>query len=292
MYRLIHHFMHAPGLTKSLDNARQLLLGTYRTTLGNQIPGLFTERKTTNFFNGLWRIPASDIDRPGNFASHISKCVIVLMETLKEFNDHEILLDLALQLQRTPEPDKKYLNDYERKELVQQAILFCVQVYRSVLKKCTDRNNDAELLTLMVDVYKAYRKILKHLQTKEPLFAGVLIDAYKVFVADKVAKMPEHGLLDLAIKLCTYEINYRKTQEKQQSTAGGTGGGGGGGGSEGGGNGGKQTMTSGELPATMIVPMQPISAVSVYQLGTVEQIVINSLLAQFAELYPGPYEAK
>uniref|UniRef100_A0A182SQ67 Uncharacterized protein n=1 Tax=Anopheles maculatus TaxID=74869 RepID=A0A182SQ67_9DIPT len=106
MYRLIHHFMHAPGSTKSFESARQLLLGTYRTTLGNQIPGLFTERKTTNFFNGLWRIPASDIDRPGNFASHISKCVIVLMETLKEFSEYDVLLDLAMQLQRTPEPDK------------------------------------------------------------------------------------------------------------------------------------------------------------------------------------------
>nr|XP_049462674.1 calcineurin-binding protein cabin-1-like [Anopheles coluzzii] len=260
MYRLIHHFMHAPGATKSFESARQLLLGTYRTTLGNQIPGLFTERKTTNFFNGLWRIPASDIDRPGNFASHISKCVIVLMETLKEFSEHEVLLELALQLQRTPEPDKKYLNDFERKELVQQAILFCVQVYRSILKKASDGHNDAELLSLMVDVYKAYRKIIKHMQSKEPLFATVLIDAYRAFISDKGLKLPDNAsLLDLAVKLCTYEINYRKTQEKQQNAASGTGAGGAGA-SGNGGNGSKQMLTSGELPATMIVPMQPISA--------------------------------
>uniref|UniRef100_A0A182K5N1 C2 domain-containing protein n=1 Tax=Anopheles christyi TaxID=43041 RepID=A0A182K5N1_9DIPT len=261
MYRLINHFMHAPGSTKSFESARQLLLGTYRTTLGNQIPGLFTERKTTNFFNGLWRIPASDIDRPGNFASHISKCVIVLMETLKEFSEHEVLLELALQLQRTPEPDKKYLNDFERKELVQQAILFCVQVYRSMLKKAADGSNDAELLSLMVDVYKAYRKITKHMQSKEQLFATVLIDAYRAFVSDKGLKLPDNAsLLDLAVKLCTYEINYRKTQEKQQNAnaSGGTGTGGAASGN--GGNGSKQMLTSGELPATMIVPMQPISA--------------------------------
>uniref|UniRef100_A0A182NFP7 Calcineurin-binding protein cabin-1 MEF2-binding domain-containing protein n=1 Tax=Anopheles dirus TaxID=7168 RepID=A0A182NFP7_9DIPT len=262
MYRLIHHFMHAPGDTKSFESARQLLLGTYRTTLGNQIPGLFTERKTTNFFNGLWRIPASDIDRPGNFASHISKCVIVLMETLKEFSEHEILLDLALQLHRTPEPDKKYLNDYERKELVQQAILFCVQVYRSVLKKSTDGHNDAELLSLMVDVYKAYRKITKHMQPKESMFTTVLVDAYRAFVSDKVPKLPDNAsLLDLAVKLVMYEMNYRKTQEKQQNANGGTGANGAAGSAgSNGANGAKQTMTSGELPATMIVPMQPISA--------------------------------
>uniref|UniRef100_A0A182J6D1 Uncharacterized protein n=1 Tax=Anopheles atroparvus TaxID=41427 RepID=A0A182J6D1_ANOAO len=313
MYRLIHHFMHAPGMTKSFDNARQLLLGNYRTTLGNQIPGLFTERKSTNFFNGLWRIPASDIDRPGNFASHISKCVIVLMETLKEFGEHEILMDLALQLQRTPEPDKKYLNDYERKELVQQAILFCVQVYRSVLKKSADGQNDAELLSLMVDVYKTYRKITKHLQSKEPLFAGVLVDAYKAFVSDKVPKLPEHGLLDLAVKLCTYEINYRKTQEKQQNAGTGTGGAGGAGGPTGasgaagagnGANGAKQTMTSGELPATMIVPMQPISANFIPGLtkqnrrigmtkttapATLHEQQQQSQQQQQQQLYPNPY---
>ncbi|XP_052903342.1 calcineurin-binding protein cabin-1-like [Anopheles moucheti] len=260
MYRLIHHFMHAPGATKSYESARQLLLGTYRTTLGNQIPGLFTERKTTNFFNGLWRIPASDIDRPGNFASHISKCVIVLMETLKEFSEHDILLELALQLQRTPEPDKKYLNDYERKELVQQAILFCVQVYRSMLKKYSDGRNDTELLSLMVDMYKAFRKITKHMQAKEPMFATVLIDAYRVFVSDKVPKLPENvSLLDLAVKLCTYEMNYRKTQEKQQQ-ANGSAGTGGSAATGNGANGSKPMLTSGELPATMIVPMQPISA--------------------------------
>uniref|UniRef100_A0A182VXI8 C2 domain-containing protein n=1 Tax=Anopheles minimus TaxID=112268 RepID=A0A182VXI8_9DIPT len=261
MYRLIHHFMHAPGTTKSFESARQLLLGTYRTTLGNQIPGLFTERKTTNFFNGLWRIPASDIDRPGNFASHISKCVIVLMETLKEFSEYDVLLELALQLQRTPEPDKKYLNDYERKELVQQAILFCVQVYRSMLKKYTDGRNDTELLSLMVDMYKAYRKIIKHMQAKEPMFATALVDAYRVFVSDKVPKLPENvSLLDLAVKLCTYEINYRKTQEKHQQATGSAVTGTGGPGTGNGGNGSKPMLTSGELPATMIVPMQPISA--------------------------------
>ncbi|XP_052866977.1 calcineurin-binding protein cabin-1-like [Anopheles cruzii] len=264
MYRLVHHYMHAPGATKSFEKARQLLLGNYRTALGNQIPGLFTERKATNFFNGLWRIPASDIDRPGNFASHISKCVIVLMETLKEFSEHEILLELALQLHRTPEPDKKYLNDYERKELVQQAILFCVQVYRSMLKKSADGRNDTDLLSLMIEVYKAYRKIVKNIQPKEPLFASVMIDAYRAFVSDKVAKLPETtNMFDLAIKLCTYEMNYRKTQEKQQNAvgvAGGTTGAAGTGPIGAAANGGKQTITSGDLPAMMIVPMQPISA--------------------------------
>ena len=136
-----------------------------------------------------------------------------------------------------------------------------MQVYRSILKKASDGHNDAELLSLMVDVYKAYRKIIKHMQSKEPLFATVLIDAYRAFISDKGLKLPDNAsLLDLAVKLCTYEINYRKTQEKQQNAASGTGAGGASA-SGNGGNGSKQMLTSGELPATMIVPMQPISAV-------------------------------
>uniref|UniRef100_A0A182SN64 Uncharacterized protein n=1 Tax=Anopheles maculatus TaxID=74869 RepID=A0A182SN64_9DIPT len=140
-----------------------------------------------------------------------------------------------------------------------------------MIKKYADGRNDTELLSLMVDMYKAYRKINKHMQAKESMFSTVLVDAYRVFVSDKVPKLPDNvSVLDLAVKLCTYEMNYRKTQGKQQqATAATTGGAGSNSGPSGaavpgaanGGNGSKQMLTSGgELPATMIVPMQPISA--------------------------------
>ncbi|XP_065084812.1 calcineurin-binding protein cabin-1-like isoform X2 [Ochlerotatus camptorhynchus] len=106
IYRLAYHYMNAPGATKSLEKCSQLLLGSYKTTLGNQIPGLFTERRSNNFFNGIWRIPSSDIDRPGSFSSHLSKCVTILIETLKQKMDHETLLELAIQLYRRPDTDK------------------------------------------------------------------------------------------------------------------------------------------------------------------------------------------
>lgn len=51
IYRLVYHFSNATGETKSLDNCKQLLLSTYKTTLGSHITGLFTERKNNNFFN-------------------------------------------------------------------------------------------------------------------------------------------------------------------------------------------------------------------------------------------------
>jgi calcineurin-binding protein cabin-1 len=54
----------------------------------------------------VWRIPVSEIDRPGSFASHMSRCVLLLMEVLREVRDHRMLLELCLQLRRTPEADK------------------------------------------------------------------------------------------------------------------------------------------------------------------------------------------
>lgn len=51
MYRLIYHYLNAPDITKSIEKCKELLLGSYKTTLGNQIGGLFNERKNNNFFN-------------------------------------------------------------------------------------------------------------------------------------------------------------------------------------------------------------------------------------------------
>lgn len=159
IYRLIFHYLHATGNTSSMDMCKQLLLSSYKTTLGNHIQGLFTERKNNNFFNGIWRIPSLEIDRPGNFTSHMTKCVIILMEVLKKISDHDTLLELALQLQRTPEPDKKYLNDADRKELFQQAITCCTQTFRNKLKDLSAGKKDYEILGLMLDIYQVRNKL-------------------------------------------------------------------------------------------------------------------------------------
>jgi hypothetical protein len=36
----------------------------------------------------------------------MSRCVLLLMEVLQELRDHRMLLELCLQLRRTPEADK------------------------------------------------------------------------------------------------------------------------------------------------------------------------------------------
>lgn len=218
IYRLVHHFLN---INESLDKCRQLLLTSdYKTTLGNSVSGLFHERKNNNFFNGIWRIPSQEIDRPGNFTTHLSKCIIILMDVLKKTNDYETLIDLALQLQRNPEADKKYLNDTDKKELFQQAVACGVQAFKNKLRETLNgisegKNNDRDLLSLMLEIFKANRKTLKNFQQKDQsLFSGVLVDVYKEYIKDKMILPETANFTDLAFKMCQQEINYRKNLEK------------------------------------------------------------------------------
>lgn len=51
IYRLAVIFMNGPEKIKNINKCNQLLLGTYTTVLGNQVQGLFTDRKNNNLFN-------------------------------------------------------------------------------------------------------------------------------------------------------------------------------------------------------------------------------------------------
>lgn len=216
IYRLVHHFLN---VSDSMEKCKQLLLSSnYKTTLGNPIGGLFSERKNNNFFNGIWRVPSQEIDRPGNFTTHLSKCIVILMDVLKKTNDYDTLMDLALQLQRNPEADKKYLNDADKKELFTQAVTCCVQAFKNKLRDITTENNEdknRELLSLMLDIFKSHRKTMKIFQQKDQsLFSGALVEVYKDYIKDKITLPEAANLTDLAFKMCQQELNYRKNLEK------------------------------------------------------------------------------
>lgn len=216
IYRLVHHFLNAG---EDAEKCKKLLLSSnYKTSLQNSIGGLFSERKNNNFFNGIWRVPSQEIDRPGNFTTHLSKCVVILMDVLKKTNDYETLMDLALQLQRNPEADKKYLNDADKKDLFQQAVTCCTQAFKNKLREITTGNSDdknRELLSLMLDIYKSYRKTQKIFQQKDQtLLSGALVEVYKEYIKDKMVLPDNANLTDLAFKMCQQELNYRKNLEK------------------------------------------------------------------------------
>lgn len=215
IYRIVHHYS---TVGNSIEICKQLLLKSdYKSALGNKINGLFTERKNNNFFNGIWRNPSPEIDRPGNFTTHLSKCIIVLMEVLKKTNDYDTLMDLTMQLQKAPDADKKYLNDQDRKDLFQQAVACCVQAFKNKLREIPSNGkaSDKQLIDLMLDIFKAHRKTFKIFQQKEQnQFAVVLVEVYKEYIKDKMTLPENANHNDLAFKLCQSEINYRKNLEK------------------------------------------------------------------------------
>lgn len=55
---------------------------------------------------GIWRIPVDEIDRPGSFASHMNRSIVLLLEVLYQLKDHDTLLKVSFMLQRTPDQGK------------------------------------------------------------------------------------------------------------------------------------------------------------------------------------------
>lgn len=94
---------------------------------------------------------------------------------------------------------------------------FCAQSFKDLMKQYSgEKQDDGELLTLIVEVYKAHKKCIKNVAQKESPFSGVLVDTYKAYIQGKIDFLPDNiNYIDLATKLCNYEINAKKNAEKQ-----------------------------------------------------------------------------
>lgn len=208
IYRLAHyHFYNKKG--KDIERCRDLMLSTCMSRTGQKLGGLFSERKTSNFFNNVWKIPKPEVDRAGGFVFHMSRSAQLTMEILKEIDDHKTLLDLSLYLQRIPEPDKKYLRDSDREELAQQAFTLCVQSLKGQLQKFSHqqdlKSNEVErqaLKSLMLDIYRAYTRYHKQMSPniKSTHFTNLLVEAYKLISTTSIADNID--LVDLSTKYC------------------------------------------------------------------------------------------
>uniref|UniRef100_UPI00358F5181 calcineurin-binding protein cabin-1-like isoform X2 n=1 Tax=Myxine glutinosa TaxID=7769 RepID=UPI00358F5181 len=143
LYRLAHLYLH--GHKQQLTWAKDVLLGSeVPWQLLDHMPaqGLFFERNKTNFFNGIWRIPVDEVDRPGSFASHMSRSVMLLLDVLPSLGEVGTLLRLSSTLHRTPDQGKKFLRDLDRQQLAQKAFGLGVQVLETQLRAlCQDREH-------------------------------------------------------------------------------------------------------------------------------------------------------
>ncbi|GFN77427.1 calcineurin-binding protein cabin-1-like [Plakobranchus ocellatus] len=151
-YKSLYRLAHAYFVMKEYEKARDLLLGcpNWQQEAHMPAPGLFSERKQNNFFQGLWKIPIEDIDRSGSFASHVHRSVRLLLDVLVEQDDLEMLLHIRNQLKKTPDAGKKYLRDSERLVLSEQAYLKCLCLVEKAMKKSdgwSDERKEENLLT-------------------------------------------------------------------------------------------------------------------------------------------------
>ncbi|XP_068559025.1 calcineurin-binding protein cabin-1 isoform X4 [Cebidichthys violaceus] len=130
LYRLA--FFYSNSKThQNLQWARDVLLGSsvpWQQLKHMPAQGLFCERNKTNLFNGIWRIPVDEIDRPGSFASHMNRSIVLLLEVLSQLKDHDTLVKVSFMLQRTPDQGKKYLRDVDRQVLAKRAYFLTVKV--------------------------------------------------------------------------------------------------------------------------------------------------------------------
>ena len=86
-------------------------------------------------FNEVWRIPVNEIDRPGSFAAHCAKSLILLIDVLKSIPDVGLLVDISAQLRKPPSEENKFLQESDRQEFVTMAATYL----NTVLKTIRDR---------------------------------------------------------------------------------------------------------------------------------------------------------
>ncbi|XP_026547992.1 calcineurin-binding protein cabin-1-like, partial [Notechis scutatus] len=91
---------------------------------------------------GIWRIPVDEIDRPGSFASHMNRSIVLLLNVLSQLKDYPTLLKICSMLQRTPDQGKKYLRDADRQVLAQRAFVLTVMVLEDMLHELTEVSED------------------------------------------------------------------------------------------------------------------------------------------------------
>eukprot|EP00064_Thunnus_orientalis_P009324 superscaffoldBa00001176_g9347 len=86
LYRLAFFYTNSKT-HQNLQWARDVLLGSsvpWQQLKHMPAQGLFCERNKTNLFNGIWRIPVDEIDRPGSFASHMNRSIVLLLEVSEQ----------------------------------------------------------------------------------------------------------------------------------------------------------------------------------------------------------------
>eukprot|EP00090_Calanus_glacialis_P013101 TRINITY_DN21726_c0_g1_i3.p1 TRINITY_DN21726_c0_g1~~TRINITY_DN21726_c0_g1_i3.p1 ORF type:complete len:2006 (+),score=827.87 TRINITY_DN21726_c0_g1_i3:94-6111(+) len=200
LYRMAHFYHTSPSM-KNLVKVRQLLLAGL-TDKSASCPGLFGGRKPNLIFNEVWRIPVTEIDRPGSFANHCGKALILLLDVLKGIPDVATLVDISVQLRKPPSEENKFLHESDRQEIVTVASTFLNTALRTIREKMNiDKERKKPVETL--EVYKLYQKLAKMWPGKEKDIFVHLRDMYAVIKNKEAEK--EKITESEVLRFCTSE---------------------------------------------------------------------------------------
>ena len=182
LHLLGHYYMRSKR-NKDMKKARRYLWGSDMPTSARsaaQAPSLFGERKNTNLFSGIWRMPLNEADRPGTFSTHMGKCVNTLLEYANHNQDHQILLEVAVLLRKAPNSDQKFLYEKQRKAFSKQGYADLKKVLRSRADSYRSHKSKEMQLSLLLEIHQIYGRVRKTLHPqKDEVMTAILTDLYK-----------------------------------------------------------------------------------------------------------------
>ena len=130
-------------------------------------------------FNEVWRIPVTEIDRPGSFANHCGKALTLLLDVLKNIPDVTSLVDISVQLRKPPSEENKFLHESDRQEIVTVANTYLNTALKNIRERMNvEKERKKPIETL--EVYKLYQKLIKTWPGKEKDILVHLRDMYAV----------------------------------------------------------------------------------------------------------------
>ncbi|XP_048242654.1 calcineurin-binding protein cabin-1-like [Haliotis rufescens] len=201
LYRLAHVYMTSP-YHKNLEYARDLLLGNnnWQNLSHMPGPGLFAERRTANFFQGIWKIPIEEIDRSGSFASHIHRSVRLLLDILTEQKDIMMLYHIHIQLNRSLDTGKKYLRDQERNCFAKSSFKAIQEAVTEELKHWDRKKPRDKQLDYLMTVYRVWHHSSHKLNAFVDGCTDLFVKVYKLVQKDYIDS--SQPILEQATKFC------------------------------------------------------------------------------------------
>ena len=211
--RLAHFFHNSPS-NRHVGRVRQLLLAL-PTDRKQQYPGLFGGRKPNLIFNEVWRIPVSEVDRPGSFAAHCGKALTLLLDVLKSIPDVDTLVDISVQLRKPPSEENKFLHESDRKEIVAVASTYLNTALKSIVSR-VDVNKERQRPYESLEMYKRYQKLLKVWPGKEK---DILVHMKELYAKIRGRLEEKDKISDSeVIKFCAQEASKARAMANPRPT--------------------------------------------------------------------------